>query len=445
MFNIIFFQVIVQFKVVDKNDGAPIQGAKVAINGDPAVDTDADGLIPPTPQALPCGNKLDYAIEGPPTMQYQSVTDTFVVSKTSDAAVMVEIKLVPVPAPVYADIACTEAGTVGNWQVYIYEKNAATNDPDCALACNGVDAATAQACDFYIFKDGVCWLGNFEKADPTILDDVTTENLVQAANIKLKQGPFGDGTPAFSDYKETLGLIGTMMGATNQKDTSITSETECAARCALGCTSTCQGFRYDAATQDCNFINWARPATTDTFTYTHYNLPEATKLQTLNGLQALAEISRQMMIDDDADNVFQCETPDGSAIISANVDPLDLNKNGGGLKSCNLVVYNPNPGKKVTLSLPKDFGGVSWVFIVLFFSQSPVYIQGDVLLDVFVGTWNAREIGVSLYSKDLVFKLTGDPFTVIEWYAPIVTIQFYYQSAPQNTLKVDGAKIEFEP
>ena len=307
-------------------------------------------------------------------MQYQSVTDTFVVSKTSDAAVMVEIKLVPVPAPVYADIACTEAGTVGNWQVYIYEKNAATNDPDCALACNGVDAATAQACDFYIFKDGVCWLGNFEKADPTILDDVTTENLVQAANIKLKQGPFGDGTPAFSDYKETLGLIGTMMGATNQKDTSITSETECAARCALGCTSTCQGFRYDAATQDCNFINWARPATTDTFTYTHYNLPEATKLQTLNGLQALAEISRQMMIDDDADNVFQCETPDGSTIITANVDPLDLNKNGGGLKSCNLVVYNPNPGKKVTLSLPKDFGGVSWVFIVLFFSQSPVYI-----------------------------------------------------------------------
>ena len=362
---------------------------------------------------------------------------------------MVEIKLVPVPAPVYADIACTEAGTVGNWQVYIYEKNAATNDPDCALACNGVDAATAQACDFYIFKDGVCWLGNFEKADPTILDDVTTENLVQAANIKLKQGPFGDGTPAFSDYKETLGLIGTMMGATNQKDTSITSEAECAARCALGCTSTCQGFRYNAATQDCNFINWARPATTDTFTYTTpFNLPEATKLQTLNGLQALAEISRQASQDDGGGgkNIAKCGTPDGSTIITANVDPLALNKDGGSsTNDCNLVVYNPNPGKKVTLSLPKDFGGVSWVFIALFFSHIPVYIQGSLRVHVFVGTWNAGEIGVSLFSKDLYLKLTGDPFTVIEWYAPIVTIQFDFFATPILALKVDGAKIEFEP
>ena len=66
-------------------------------------------------------------------------------------------------------------------------------------------------------------------------------------------------------------------------------------------------------------------------------------------------------------------------------------------------------------------------------------------MHVFVGTWNAGEIGVSLFSKDLYLKLTDDPFTVIEWYAPIVTIQFDFFATPILALKVDGAKIEFEP
>ena len=70
-------------------------------------------------------------------------------------------------------------------------------------------------------------------------------------------------------------------------------------------------------------------------------------------------------------------------------------------------------------------------------------------MHVFVGTWNDSnlgDIGVSLFSKDLASPLTGDPFTVIEWYAPIVTIWFNFESPPNvSSMKVDGAKIEFEP
>ena len=76
----------------------------------------------------------------------------------------------------------------------------------------------------------------------------------------------------------------------------------------------------------------------------------------------------------------------------------------------------------------------------------PIYIQGGTPgsggLNVFVGTWDSGNIGVSLFSNDLSTALTGDPYTVIEWYAPIVTIQF--ENTVTAFLKVDAAKIEFE-
>ena len=101
MFNFIFFQVLVQFKVVDDN-GDPVEGAKVVINGDPEVITNADGEIPPTP-ALPCATELAYVIDGPldPVTnlpKFQQVQDTFTVAKTSAPEVEVIISLVPVPA-----------------------------------------------------------------------------------------------------------------------------------------------------------------------------------------------------------------------------------------------------------------------------------------------------------------------------------------------------------
>ena len=47
---------------------------------------------------------------------------------------------------------------------------------------------------------------------------------------------------------------------------------------------------------------------------------------------------------------------DGSALIKADIADFDFKTTAS--KKCVLVVYNPD-GKKITLELPKDFGGVS--------------------------------------------------------------------------------------
>ena len=57
------------------------------------------------------------------------------------------------------------------------------------------------------------------------------------------------------------------------------------------------------------------------------------------------------------DDVGACNTPDGTALVKAKGDIVfDKAKTG---KKCVLIVYKKDTKKKATLTLPKDFGGVS--------------------------------------------------------------------------------------
>ena len=80
---------------------------------------------------------------------------------------------------------CAKAGTVGNWKVYIYEKNAATSEDDCKTACTGADEAGTKKCDFFIFKSSECWLGDFERGETTIL--AAASGLDQPVDINYKE------------------------------------------------------------------------------------------------------------------------------------------------------------------------------------------------------------------------------------------------------------------
>ena len=87
-----------------------------------------------------------------------------------------------------AAITCTKTGTIGNWQVYIYEKNTtATDEAACKAACTGADLESSKKCDFFIFKTS-CFLGDFSRGETTILADATS--LAQPVTIKLKKGSF---------------------------------------------------------------------------------------------------------------------------------------------------------------------------------------------------------------------------------------------------------------
>ena len=74
-------------------------------------------------------------------------------------------------------------------------------------------------------------------------------------------GALGDGIPAFRDHKDEEGLIAQFATAVpTTKDTSVSNETECAARCALGHKATknekCSGYKYNAETKECFYIDW---------------------------------------------------------------------------------------------------------------------------------------------------------------------------------------------
>merc|ERR1712047_195710 len=91
-------------------------------------------------------------------------------------------------------------------------------------------------------------------------------------------------------------------------------------------------------------------------------------------------------------------------------------------KKCVLMVYNPD-GKKITLTLPADFGGAG----VAKFG-----------IDVFVGVISdGTKKGVSIFKNDLT---TAAAHTV-EWHAPIVTIHF--SSGATVFTKLEKASITF--
>ena len=97
--------------------------------------------------------------------------------------------------------ACDKAGTVGNWKVYIYEKNTeATTEDDCKTACTGTDDAGTKKCDFYIFKDSGCWLGDFERGETTI-NVLQTLGLAQPVDINYKERKY------FKTYSNTSNVI----------------------------------------------------------------------------------------------------------------------------------------------------------------------------------------------------------------------------------------------
>jgi len=254
-------------------------------------------------------------------------------------------------------ITCNKDGTIGNWKVYIYEKNTtATDEAACKAACTGADLESSKKCDFFIFKTSSCFLGDFSRGETTILADATS--LGKPVDIQLKKATaalaLGDGTPAYSDHKEECGLLGVMIKGVNKNEVlvDVASETECAARCALGCLHECQSFKYDADAKTCHFINWAEADLDKSYSPT--GITDPTKLQTSNNLEALAEAARAALASTDKE---ACMAPaDGSALIKADIADFDFKTTAS--KKCVLVVYNPD-GKKITLELPKDFGGVS--------------------------------------------------------------------------------------
>ena len=82
-------------------------------------------------------------------------------------------------------------------------------------------------------------------------------------------------------------------------------------------------------------------------------------------MKQLAVDAQAAIVADSADNIATCPaTADGNAIIEADVTALDYQFVAS--KKCILTVYNPNPGKKVMLTLPVAFGGVSWIFFFFF-------------------------------------------------------------------------------
>ena len=87
-------------------------------------------------------------------------------------------------------ITCDKDGTIGNWKVYIYEKNtAATDEAACKAACTGKDLDSSKKCDFFIFKAASgCFLGDFSRGETTILADATS--LTKSVDINLKKGSF---------------------------------------------------------------------------------------------------------------------------------------------------------------------------------------------------------------------------------------------------------------
>ena len=86
-------------------------------------------------------------------------------------------------------ITCNKDGTIGNWKVYIYEKNTtATDEAACKAACTGADLESSKKCDFFIFKTSSCFLGDFSRGETTILADATS--LGKPVDIQLKKGSF---------------------------------------------------------------------------------------------------------------------------------------------------------------------------------------------------------------------------------------------------------------
>ena len=79
-------------------------------------------------------------------------------------------------------------------------------------------------------------------------------------------------------------------------------------------------------------------------------------------LEGLAKAN--LLTGDDATNVGACSKPDGTALVTATVAAIEFDKTKTG-KKCVLIVYKADTTKKATLTLPKDFGGVS-CFIRIF-------------------------------------------------------------------------------
>ena len=64
------------------------------------------------------------------------------------------------------------------------------------------------------------------------------------------------------------------------------------------------------------------------------------------------------------DNIGACSKPDGTALVTASEASFAFDKTKTG-KKCVLIVFKKDTKKKATLTLPKDFGGVS-CFIRIF-------------------------------------------------------------------------------
>jgi len=324
------------------------------------------------------------------------------------------------------------------WRNYI--DTLGTSDNADAATCETACTAADKKCNFYIWatvdSNERCYFGNFARAASTALAGLETGTLIRTGIttdgvVKLKKGALGDGIPAFKDHKAEENLIAQFVVAA-AKDTSVDSEGECAARCALGYkngkNAKCSGYKYNADTKDCFYIDWEAENLDDSTT--------VDKIRSPTGLVVPTKLEKNKVFNPSAAAAAQrtaCNAPNGAAVIEATQASVSFTA-GTNTNVCKLIVKNTNPGKKVTLSLPASFGGTA------------TGTTGGILVYAGLGTGtsiadSSNEKGVILYKNDLTTALAA--ITTIEWYAPVVTIHFENAGTPAFA-KADGVSITFE-
>ena len=137
--------------------------------------------------------------------------------------------------------------------------------------------------------------------------------------------------------------------------TSIDTEVECAALCAIGCADVCQTYLYNAVSKECLFVDWAQENIAGSFTLLGFQ--SSARITTANNLAALA-LASMTTLSGTATNINRCPTAaPGTAVITANVVQSSFGTGTDG--ACILVIHQTKPGKKTTLTLKSGLGGVS--------------------------------------------------------------------------------------